>query len=205
MNAKDGRISVAVLTAIMNTNQNKKVVVKKQKVFLQPLNFAFVLVSTIQEEVHRFAIGYHRKRRANKSISTTLTEIEGVGELTAKKLLQHFKTVAAIKQASVEEIGAVKAIPITTAIRMPIINGCISVATFTKLPIKVVTYEIGPPTNTVITIATVVTNKGTIIISTGVFFFNTTFESSAVHTTTTYTVSGSPLWNLNFPVKSSIA
>lgn len=76
---------------------------------------AFALVSAIQEEVHRCAVGYHRKRRTSRSISTTLTEIQGVGELTAKKLLQHFKTVAAIKQASAEEICAVKGVNRTVA------------------------------------------------------------------------------------------
>ena len=40
---------------------------------------AFTLVSTIQDEVHRFAIGYHRQQRKKANISTTLTSIEGIG------------------------------------------------------------------------------------------------------------------------------
>ncbi len=70
---------------------------------------AFTLVSTIQEEVHRFAIDYHRKRRS-AGISTTLTQIEGVGQKRAAALLKHFKSVGAIKEASEEELAAVKGV-----------------------------------------------------------------------------------------------
>lgn len=69
---------------------------------------AFTLVSTIQEEVHRFAIEYHRSRRKKSSLSSTLTSIEGIGENRCKALLRHFKTVKAISQASEEELAAVK-------------------------------------------------------------------------------------------------
>ncbi len=75
---------------------------------------AFTLVSTIQEEVHRFSIEYHRNRR-KASVSTSLTAIEGVGENRAKALLKHFKTVKAISQASAEEIAVVKGMSRKTA------------------------------------------------------------------------------------------
>ncbi len=65
---------------------------------------AYTLVSTIQEEVHRFAIGYHRKSRSKNTNVLKLTEIEGVGESRAKKLLSYFKTVSAIEKAGEEEI-----------------------------------------------------------------------------------------------------
>lgn len=67
---------------------------------------AFTLVSSIQEEVHRFAIGYHRQTRKKATISSTLTSIEGVGTSRAKALLKHFKTIAAIKNADLEELCA---------------------------------------------------------------------------------------------------
>ena len=54
---------------------------------------AFTLVSSIQDEVHRFAIGYHRQQRKKAAISSTLTSIPGIGETRAKALLRHFKTV----------------------------------------------------------------------------------------------------------------
>ncbi len=70
---------------------------------------AFTLVSAIQEEVHRFAIEYHRKRRS-AGISTTLTQIEGVGQKRAAALLKHFKSVTAVKEASVEKLAEVKGV-----------------------------------------------------------------------------------------------
>ena len=69
---------------------------------------AFTLVSTIQEEVHRYSVEYHRSRRKKSSLSSSLTSIEGIGESRCKALLKHFKTVKAVSQASVDELAAVK-------------------------------------------------------------------------------------------------
>ena len=69
---------------------------------------AFTLVSTIQEEVHRYAIEYHRSRRKKASLSSTLTSIDGIGESRCKALLKHFKTVKAVSEASIDELSAVK-------------------------------------------------------------------------------------------------
>lgn len=66
---------------------------------------AFTLVSSIQDEVHRFAIGYHRQMRKKTTISSTLTSIEGVGQTRARALLKHFKTITAIKNADLEELS----------------------------------------------------------------------------------------------------
>ncbi|MGN0572451.1 MAG: excinuclease ABC subunit UvrC [Acutalibacteraceae bacterium] len=76
---------------------------------------AFTLVSTIQEEVHRYSVEYHRTRRKNASLSSSLTSIEGIGEARCKALLKHFKTVKAVSQASVDELAAVKGMNITAA------------------------------------------------------------------------------------------
>lgn len=65
---------------------------------------AFTLVSSIQDEVHRFAIGYHRQQRKKAAISSTLTSIEGIGQSRAKALLKHFKTVTAISEADLPEL-----------------------------------------------------------------------------------------------------
>lgn len=75
---------------------------------------AFTLVSTIQEEVHRFAIEYHRKRRS-AGISTTLVQIEGVGKKRAAALIKEFKSVSAISKASVAELESAKGIDKRTA------------------------------------------------------------------------------------------
>ena len=71
---------------------------------------AFTLVSDIQEEVHRYAVEYHRKKHQKSSLGSSLTSIEGVGEKRAKALMKHFKTVAAIREASVEELCAAEGV-----------------------------------------------------------------------------------------------
>ena len=71
---------------------------------------AFTLVSSIQEEVHRFAITYHHKKHQKSSFSTSLTNINGIGDKKAKALLKHFKTISAIKSSSVDYLLQVKGI-----------------------------------------------------------------------------------------------
>ena len=68
---------------------------------------AFTLVSRIQEEVHRFAITYHHKKHQKSSFTSSLLKIDGIGEKKAKALMKQFKTISAIKEASVEELSAV--------------------------------------------------------------------------------------------------
>ncbi len=76
---------------------------------------AFTLLSSIQEEVHRFAITYHRQKRKQNSIGTVLTRVDGIGETRARALLRHFGSLRAIRAASVEELAAVKGMSITAA------------------------------------------------------------------------------------------
>lgn len=68
---------------------------------------AFTLVSTIQEEVHRFAITYHHKKHQKSTFSSSLTSIDGIGEKKAKALLKHFKTIGAIKEATLDQLKEV--------------------------------------------------------------------------------------------------
>ena len=69
---------------------------------------AFTLLANIQEEVHRSAIRYHRQRRKGASLSTTLTEIEGIGPTRAKALLRQFGSLKGVQNATVEELLLVK-------------------------------------------------------------------------------------------------
>lgn len=71
---------------------------------------AFKLVYEIQEEVHRFAIEYHKSLRSKEMTHSILDEIEGVGEKRRIELLKHFRTIDRIKEASVEELLAVNGI-----------------------------------------------------------------------------------------------
>ena len=65
---------------------------------------AFTLVSQIQDEVHRFAIGYHRQTRKRTALSSSLTSIPGIGPSRAKALLKSFKTIKNIAQAELKEL-----------------------------------------------------------------------------------------------------
>lgn len=66
----------------------------------------FQFLAHIQEEVHRFAIAFHRQKRSKAFIHSELEQIEGVGETTVKTLLQHFRTVAKVKAAPLQELAA---------------------------------------------------------------------------------------------------
>ncbi len=88
-----------------------------QRVSLKPTSQAFYLVQRIQDEVHRFAITFHRQLRGKNSLSSKLDRIEGVGPKTRTKILKHFKSVKKVKDASVEEIKGL-GIPLKTAVKI---------------------------------------------------------------------------------------
>ena len=67
----------------------------------------FHLLEQIQNEVHRFAITFHRDKRSKSQIASILDDIKGVGEKRKTELLKTFKSVSRIKQATIEEIAAV--------------------------------------------------------------------------------------------------
>lgn len=76
----------------------------------------FFLLTRMQDEVHRYAISFHRQVRSKSLFSSILDEVEGIGEARKKKLLNHFKSVKKMKEASLEELEAV--IPKNTAAKL---------------------------------------------------------------------------------------
>lgn len=64
----------------------------------------FAFVTRIQDEVHRFAIGYHHSRRSKNTFKSSLTEIDGIGQVRAKILLKHFRTIENISNADLQEL-----------------------------------------------------------------------------------------------------
>ena len=74
----------------------------------------FFLLQRIQDEVHRFAITFHRQLRSKNSFSSQLDGIEGLGPKRKQNLMKYFKSLTKIKEASVEEIVAV-GVPRTVA------------------------------------------------------------------------------------------
>ena len=67
----------------------------------------FRLLSQVQDEVHRFAITFHRDKRSKRQVASELDSVKGIGEKTKQMLLTHFKSVKGVKEASMEELVAV--------------------------------------------------------------------------------------------------
>ena len=67
----------------------------------------FHLLEQIQDEVHRFAITFHRDKRSKRQTASALDTIKGIGEKTKSTLLRHFKSVKRIREASEEEIASI--------------------------------------------------------------------------------------------------
>jgi excinuclease ABC subunit C len=65
------------------------------------------LIQMIRDESHRFAIGYHRQRRAMRDRSSELLDIPGVGALTRQRLIAHFGSLRDVQQATTESLAAV--------------------------------------------------------------------------------------------------
>lgn len=67
----------------------------------------FHLLTRIQDEVHRFAIQFHKDKRSKSQVKSELDNIKGIGEKTKTLLLRHFKSVKRIKEASLDDLKAV--------------------------------------------------------------------------------------------------
>ena len=75
-----------------------------QVIGIKPTEPHFKLLVKIQDEVHRFAIEFHRNKRSKAMINSELSKIQGVGDKTIGQLMQKFKTLSRIKQANIDEL-----------------------------------------------------------------------------------------------------
>ena len=74
------------------------------EIAISPVKSVFNFVTSVQDEVHRFTIGYSRRKHSKTNFELLITKAEGIGPKRAAALLKHFKTMKAIKAASVEEL-----------------------------------------------------------------------------------------------------
>jgi excinuclease ABC subunit C len=81
---------------------------QSEPIVLPANSAALHLVQRIRDEAHRFAVTYHRQRRAKSMTQSALDALAGVGPVRKKRLLTAFGSVAAIKRAGIDEIAAVK-------------------------------------------------------------------------------------------------
>ncbi len=77
---------------------------QSESVILPRTSSSLKLIQQLRDEAHRFAITFHRLLRSKRTLKTELTEIDGIGEVTAKKLLKVFGSVEKIKQLTIEEL-----------------------------------------------------------------------------------------------------
>ncbi len=78
-----------------------------QTIGLKQHSSLFKLLEQIQDEVHRFAITFHRDKRSKRQVASALDTIKGIGDKTKTTLLKEFKSVKRIKEASLEDISAI--------------------------------------------------------------------------------------------------
>jgi excinuclease ABC subunit C len=91
---------------------------RAEPVLLPTTSQALYLVQRIRDEAHRFAITYHRKLRAKRSVRSVLSELEGIGPRRRAALLRTFGSVKRIKEAPVEQIAAIPGIGLALATKI---------------------------------------------------------------------------------------
>ena len=100
--AKDDKHSTAML---LDSNG--------ERVEIHPKSSLFFLLTRMQDEVHRYAISFHKNVRNKSMVNSILDDVEGIGQKRKKDLLKHFKSLKRMKEASIEEISEV--IPLNVA------------------------------------------------------------------------------------------
>lgn len=76
-------------------------------VYIDKRSPSLKLIQHLRNEAHRFSLAHHRDRRSKSALKTSLTDLPGVGQITAEKLLREFGSVSAVKRASLEELSKV--------------------------------------------------------------------------------------------------
>ena len=89
-------------------HRTKGLISQEKEIELDKTSNLYRFVASIQEEVHNFAITYHRSLRNKSLTKSVLDDIQGIGEKRKKALLAYFKDIDAIKEASVEELAQVE-------------------------------------------------------------------------------------------------
>ena len=98
-------IAVPVAGLAKNDKHRTNELIFDDKVIgLKPQDSVFKFFTKMQDEVHRFAITFHRDKRSKKQVASELDDIKSIGETTKKTLLQHFKSVERIKKADFDEL-----------------------------------------------------------------------------------------------------
>ncbi len=98
-----------------NNHRTRAITADGGEISISEAKSAFMLVTRIQDEVHRFSIGYQRKKHRKSAFELGITSVKGIGEKKAVKLLSTFKTMENLKNASPEEIAAAAGVNLQVA------------------------------------------------------------------------------------------
>ncbi|ONI41699.1 excinuclease ABC subunit C [Candidatus Epulonipiscium fishelsonii] len=91
-------------------HKTRGLIYKEKELDIDKRSEVFKLITRVQDEVHHFALEYHKTLRTKGQIQSELDNIKGVGKVRKKILLNHFKSVANIKKASLDEISKLEGI-----------------------------------------------------------------------------------------------
>lgn len=105
--AKDDRHRTNELLYLPMSEGNLNPAAQPVTVQIKPESELFKVLTQLQDEVHRFAITFHRDKRSKSALNSELNNIKGIGPKTVDMLLKHFKSVKRIKEAPIEEIAAI--------------------------------------------------------------------------------------------------
>ncbi len=104
------QLPISIFGLVKNDRHKTRALIDEQRKEIPISETIKNFVTNFQEEVHKTAIEYHRKIRDKQITKSELDEIPGIGEKKKQMLLQKFKTINAIKDASIEEITELKGI-----------------------------------------------------------------------------------------------
>lgn len=102
---EEKNISVPLFGMVKDSKHRTRAITNEgREISISSNRRVFTFVSSVQDEVHRFAIGYHHQRRKKNTFKSSLTDIDYVGETRAKSLLKFFRTIENIKNADLQEL-----------------------------------------------------------------------------------------------------
>ena len=104
-------INIPIVGMVKDDSHNTKdLFFNGEELGLKKNSSEFKLVVNIQDETHNFAINYHKQLRSKNMVHSKLDDIKGIGEIKKKLLLEEFKTIENIKNASIEELCKIRGI-----------------------------------------------------------------------------------------------
>ena len=75
-----------------------------QEIEIKKDSYLFLLLTRMQDEVHRYTITYHKNIRSKGALTSVLDNIDGIGEVRRKNILKKYKTIDKMKEASLDEL-----------------------------------------------------------------------------------------------------